>query len=353
MPSTVLVATTASRQAMGQQGYEAALLSHAASLSGDGLSVVPRAVRSLRSPLDGDVRLPMNLVLRSSAVARLAAAWAYRGVDLVHRCDLRLPPSHRPSREIVTVHDLAFEHFDDEGSVPPYAREAVSRSRAVIAPSEFSAAELRDRWGLKDVRAIHNGVDDVFRGPHERLRESDRAELGVPGPYVLHSGGCSTRKNLAALAQAWSRVALQLPVHHLVLAGPPDPRRTELFANAPRVVLAGMVPRELHVRLVMNADVVVVPSVYEGFGLPAAEALAAGTPVVAADRASLPEICGDAAYLVDPSGQELAAGLLRAVAEGRGSGRAVRGREWSARFTWPRSAQAHLDVYREVLESAR
>lgn len=350
MIRTIVLATSASAQPMGQQAYEEALASGLVAPGRLGPTLERRVVRSVRSRVAGNVRLPLRLVHRSHAAARVASSWAYRGADVVHRCDLRLPPSKHPDREVVTIHDLAFELFPDEGQVSTYAAEAVRRSRVVIAPSEFTAEQLRDRWRLADVRVIPNGIDRTFAF-REELSRADRAALGVTGPFVLHAGGCTKRKNLSALAAAWAKLAPHLPKVTLVLAGPPNPDRDVLFAGLPGTALVGRLPRDLHIRAVQGADAVVVPSLYEGFGLPAAEAMLAGTPVVAADCASLPEVCGDAALLVPPTADGLASGL-EAVLTDAALARRLReaGPRRARTFSWDVAVAAHVALYEEVLD---
>jgi glycosyltransferase involved in cell wall biosynthesis len=100
--------------------------------------------------------------------------------------------------------------------------------------------------------------------------------------------------------------------------------------------------------LLGTASVAVVPSLYEGFGLPALEGMAAGVPVVAARRAALPEVCGDAAYLVEPDGPGLAEGMIAALTDDRTTARQVsRGRDRAAEFTWEASAAAHAVLWQD------
>jgi glycosyltransferase involved in cell wall biosynthesis len=217
----------------------------------------------------------------------------------------------------------------------------------VICPSRFAVAELHELLGISDAIAIHNGIDDAF---WEDVPASVLDALGVPGSFVLHSGGATARKNLIALAGAWSLVAETHPAVGLVLCGPHDDRRTALFEQLPRVQLVGRVPRDVHIGLMSAATAVVVPSTYEGFGFPAIEAMACGTAVVAAERASLPEICGDAALLVQPTPEGLADGMMRLLADVNLRERLrLRGLEWARNFSWRRCAFEHAAVYRRAL----
>jgi glycosyltransferase involved in cell wall biosynthesis len=194
---------------------------------------------------------------------------------------------------------------------------------------------------------VHNGVEARFFDA-EPLPTDIRRALGLPERYVLHAGGASRRKNLEALAEAWPLVHRERPDLGLVLAGPPHRRRTELFDGMPGVVLAGRLPDEVMPGLVSSAATVVVPSLYEGFGLPALEAMAANVPVVAAATSSLPEVIGDTGILVDPTGSGIAGGLLDAT-RGDGTRALVRAaRERAGHFTWERCAEGHARVWSSV-----
>jgi glycosyltransferase involved in cell wall biosynthesis len=348
MTTRLAFATLSVGQPMGQQVYERELRTRAEGELGDGWSVADVTVRTLRSPLPGTVRLPSRILADASPPLRRAVGRVvYRGHDLVHRFDLRLPPAPHP--EVLTIHDVVAWRFPDEGRVPSDAAASARRAVAVVCPSQFSADEVASRLGVAAPVAIHNGVDPRFFGV-EPLDPTELARFGIHPPFVLHAGGCTQRKNLAGLASAWPLVRRARPDVQLVLVGPPDERRDRLFAPLEGTVRTGRLADSAVPGVMAASSVVVVPSTYEGFGLPALEAMAVGVPVVAVARSSLPEVCGDAAVLVEPNGPDLADALV-ATLEGGPAGAAMveRGRARAATFTWEASAAAHAALWRSAL----
>jgi len=331
---------------MGAQVYEEQLAARAQSALtaiDPQWQVQRRIIRSMRSPLPGTGRLPMGWLAGAGERGRAAVGrLAYPRHAVVHRTSLELPPA---PLEVVTLHDVVAWRFADESAPVRSAAAELRRAAAVICVSEFSAGEAHDLLGVRNPVVVPNGVDPAFldavAAPTVVL-----AGLGLTGPFVLHAGGAATRKNLDALAQAWPLVRREHPDLTLALAGPPHPRRDALFSGMPGARLLGRLPDPLVPGLVAAASAIVVPSTYEGFGLPALEGMAAGVPVVAARCAALPEVVGDGGLLVDPEPVALAQGLLDVLAGGPDVADLVRrGRERAGGFTWERSAAGHAAVW--------
>ncbi len=331
---------------MGAQVYQeeiAARASAALDAVGAGWSVGRIVARSLRSPLPGNRRLPMAAVTGATPRVRRALGRVFYGrASVVHRMNLELPPG---PYDVITLHDVVAWKFDDEAPPVPAAAEEARRAAAVICVSQFSAQEATDLLGIRDPIVVHNGVGPrFFDAP--ALADDQLAALGVHGPYVLTAGGAARRKNLPALAAAWPTIHRERPELTLVLSGPPHPHRTALFGGLEGVRLVGRVADDLVPGLVAAARAVIVPSTYEGFGLPALEAMAARTPLVAAATSSLPEVVGDGGLLVPPTPEGIVEGTLAALSESADVAAMVeRGRSRASRFTWEASAAAHARVW--------
>ena len=243
-------------------------------------------------------------------------------------------------RNVVVIHDLAALRHPEWYSKPYVAyHHAVlptiaKRARLVITVSEFSRRELAQLLDLDPahIAVVPGGVDPRF-GPGVDAGGA-RDALGLERPYVLTVASRTARKNLGVLQTAAQRLGVQ--GIDLVAAGGDRPQfRDEAGTDGVRAL--GHVDDELLPGLYAGAAAFVLPSLYEGFGLTCLEAMACGTPVVAADRAALPEVCGDAALYVDPEDPHAVAdGIERALDDTR---LRTAGPARAAQFTWDRTAR--------------
>jgi glycosyltransferase involved in cell wall biosynthesis len=211
--------------------------------------------------------------------------------------------------------------------------------------SEFSVRELRDLAGV-EAAVVSGGVDARFRADADP--GPARAALGLDRPYVLTVASRLARKNLAALGVAAERLAAR--GIDLVAAGGGRPQFRTGSPDRGAVRDLGPVPDAHLPGLYAGARAFVLPSLYEGFGLPCLEAMACGAPVVAADAAALPETCGDAALYADPRDPVAIAEAIDSALEPATAARLeVAGPLRAAAFTWERTARGVDAVIGAVL----
>ena len=290
-------------------------------------------------------------------------------VDLYHAPHYVVPLAP-PCPVVVTVHDLIHLRFPEFRSrleltyARTMIRRAVRLARRVVAVSASTAEDLTRRFAVPPdkIDVVANGVDESFRNEVSEFEVAAiLARLGLEPGYLLFVGNPKPHKNVEGLLAAYAelrRRRADAPL--LVLAGERDADRSPVAARLAVHGLGGSVRRLGFVAaadlpaLYRGAVLLVQPSLWEGFGLPVAEAMAAGTAVVASRRGALPEVTGDAARLIDP---EDVGGLADAIAEllddpGSRTELARRGRERAARFRWQETARATLGVYQRALGTA-
>jgi len=275
------------------------------------------------------------------------------------RPDLLFVPAHAipfawAGKALTVVHDLAFERHPEAYSATERAylrlttRWAVMRCPVLIAVSESTKADLVSVYGVKPerVRVVPLGTAPPVAAPAPAAR---LAELGLNGNFVLQVGRIETRKNQVAALAAVER----LDGVTLVVAGPEtDPELAAKLRASPRARVLGRVDQPTLELLYKRASAVVVPSLYEGFGLPVLEAMARGKVVVAAKASSLPEVGGDAAlYFHDAADPEQLASVLHVALtdEKLRTSLAKAARARAKKFTWDRTAAGVVQVIKELV----
>jgi glycosyltransferase involved in cell wall biosynthesis len=237
---------------------------------------------------------------------------------------------------------------------------------AVICVSEYSRQELLRFYKIppERVHVVYNGIDHTCYNPAATLDFAWSQNLGLQRGYLLHVGALSHRKNIPTLLQAVAilRSRGKWTNRQLVLAGPRIPSLPGMAAIhdtileldlSGSVLLTGRVPDQHMPALYVHASILVMPSLYEGFGFPALEAMACGTPVVASNMSSLPEITGDAALLVSPTDADALAAAIEGVMEHRSLAEELRrkGLERARQFSWQRTATETAAIYHIAAKS--
>jgi glycosyltransferase involved in cell wall biosynthesis len=312
-----------------------------------------------------DKSIPRRLFWEQIGLPRLVGKMR---LDLLHSLHYTRP-WRLPCRSVVTFHDMTFFlypqlHTRSKQAFFPLTIRASARSAdAIIAVSESTRADSIRLLGIPGEKIIATplGVDPAFR-PIRDLESLDvvRQRYNLPDRFILYVGLVEPRKNLSGLIRAY-RSALEGGIaHRLVVVGrfgwsyQQVLDEIEALGLQERVQFTGYIP-QADLPIVYNlASLFVYPTLYEGFGLPALEAMACGTPVVTSNVASLPEIIGEAGVLIPPGDQQALSQALQDVLSDPGlqTHLAIKGPQQASQFTWERTARQTLQVYRQVLANS-
>ena len=297
----------------------------------------------------------------------------FGGADVTHFFNFLIPPFVK-GKKVCTIHDLAFRAYPETVAkrtrmlLSKQLGRTVKRADSIVVVSEFTKRELIKYYPETDperVYVVYNGVDLKFFYPRE-FTERTQEVLGAygleKGNYFFYLGTIEPRKNLARAIEGYA-VALkrarergeELPP--FVLGGKCGWYYDEILSKAgelgivDKVKFIGYVDRPSMVELYSHCSAFVFPSLYEGFGIPVAEAMACGAPVITADAASLPEVGGDAAIYCDPlSVESISHAFERAYFDTELSKKcAEMGPAQAAKFTWESAAKALNRVYTETV----
>ena len=238
-----------------------------------------------------------------------------RGMDVYHFPNFVIRPIGRRKKVVLTIHDLSFDRLPESVEeknlkfLKKFVGPSVDRADRIIADSKFTKEELIDFYPSADgkTEVIYLGVGDEFAREYDReMREEVRRKYGLPKEYILSVGTLEPRKNLAGLFQAYRILRERGTDISLALCGARGWKCDDLVEKivggefGRSVIWTGYVDQADLPLIYQGARCFVFPSLYEGFGLPPLEAMAAGVPVVCSEKASLPEVVGNAAVIVEP-----------------------------------------------------
>lgn len=283
-------------------------------------------------------------------------------LDIFHATDF-IPPRFGAKRHVITVHDLTFLHYPqhkDAEAIRYYNDQiqyAVDRADHILSVSQATKNDLMTLLNVPESKITiqPNGVTPQFKVLDQTFLQAQRSALKLPKKYILTVGTLEPRKNISTLLSAYEKLPKELrETHALLLVGQvgwlfdDTMTRIKTLQEAGYNIIVRSDITDEQLPLVYNlAEVFTFPSYYEGFGLPALEAMACGTPVISSDTSSLPEVIGNAGLFFTPENHEMLAQLLTQVLSDEACQQDLhtKGLDRASQFTWERSAKIALSVY--------
>lgn len=351
--------------------YWVASLLQAAPGSGDRIRIypffgtgAPASVLDHRTAAGGSLAafLGLNLVrfmnIRGNPALELAAS----GADLFH-CSQHMARRPRRCTATATIFDLScwtvpeMHTSANVAATRRYAENILKTSDGLIAISTSARDDAVDilRIPAERIRVIYPGVAEPFFRVTREQADATKTRYKLNAPYFLFVGCIEPRKNVPNIVLAWQRLAKSLRQDvQLVLAGPfgwaSEEVKKTLAETNEGIQYLGYVPEADLPGLVRGAVALLYPSWYEGFGLPAAQAMAAGVPVIASNRSSLPEVVGDGGLLVNPDSVEELCHAMNRIATCPELSRelGMRGKSRARAFRWPECAARSLEFFHDL-----
>lgn len=305
--------------------------------------------------IGGALRRIDNHLLLSCAIRRF-------NPDIYHPTYYRFPEGIDPA-SVVTVHDMIYElypdSFEDAFEISARKHDCVERADHVIAVSENTKRDLMAIFDIppEKISVIHLAASPFFKPVDEDALASLRASFGIQDEFLLYVGGRAHYKNFKTLLEAYAdwMYAGDIPLVCVGIADKWTDMEASILANAnisDSVELVGEV-RDVELRLFYNAAIALVyPSQYEGFGIPPLEAMQCGTPVVASNASSIPEVVGDAGIYIDPHNKtDIREALTTVVSDATIRDDLIElGFKQANMFDWERTARQTFDVYQQIVE---
>lgn len=282
--------------------------------------------------------------------------------DLVHIPHFNAP-FQKINRLVITIHDLIYLRLAEsvpnwlKGLAAAYAvKRAVEKADRIIAVSENTKKDIIERWpkAKEKIRVVYEAADSLFKKiSDEDKKEGIRRKYRLPHEIILFVGSLKKHKNIERLLEAYTSLKSRGIRHRLVIIGRYSPGETGILRKieSTDALYPGEVPIQDLVVIYNLADLLVIPSLYEGFGLPALEAMACGVAVASSSASSLPEVVGEAGILFDPYDISDISDKVYQVLMDKGLRQDLieKGFKRVGDFSWEKTAEQTLDVYREVL----
>lgn len=231
---------------------------------------------------------------------------------------------------------------------------AIRNTDKVVTVSHSSANDIADVFDVSrdSIQVIHHGIHAPDFASGSKLSEGTVRKL--PPEFILYLGNVEPRKNLVELVEAINRNASHSTSIPLVIAGRPAwnyEQSLQSIQSSENVIYLGFVSDNDRRALMQKCTLFVFPSLYEGFGFPILEAMAAGAPVLTTDKGSLAEVCGPARIMTGTDRVSIADSLSAALSDSAWMNQArVQGTEWASHFSWDKSVEAHIGIYRELIQ---
>ena len=333
----------------------------------------PPTYRSARCPEQANFALfakmlPPKLLTYLWHRSKLEKETLFGHQDILHSTTFSAPKLSRGAL-VVTIYDLSFWTHPEchrKGNIEYCAKRcclAARNAKALIAISEATKRDI--------IRFLHVPEEKVVVTPlaaHHRFRPiKDRGIIhqtlmkhGIYTDYIFYLGSLEPRKNLETLIRAYARIPKALrDTVHLAIGGARGWKNSRVFSLIEQlglsnhVIILGYVSEKELPVLYSSASVFVYPSLYEGFGLPALEAMACGAPVITSNTSSLPEVVEDAGLTTDPTDEVTLAEMIACVLKDSGLNEELRerGLEQAKKFSWRKTAELTLELYRKVAGS--
>lgn len=276
--------------------------------------------------------------------------------------DVFFSPAHyapriSPVPTVVTIHDLSYFYYPHEFlkkdlyQLKNWTKYSVDRARKVITVSKHTKYDLIKFYSVPEnkIAVIHNGFE-------KNLPAGKSSKLGTNDPYILYVGTLQPRKNINTLIRAFAQYVTQFPKYKLIITGKKGWLYEEIFQEVQRLGLEDKVIFKGHVtdvelaNLYTHAFCFVMPSLYEGFGIPILEAMSYESPVISSNTAALPEVGGEACLYFDPVHIDQLVEQLMLLTEDKKLRRELiqKGKEQIRKFSWQKCAKETLDILTSI-----